>query len=77
MIKRRQAQVFNLSFLTPEFYSPAVSAAEGLDSVFLHQHALVPMDRFGDLLTVAMPALTPTQVLAQLSEKEKVEEKEK
>lgn len=67
-LSRVVCEVFGLPFLTPEFYTPSPEAAEGIDLAFLHEHALVPLDRFGKLLTVAMPGLTPSQVLGVLRE---------
>lgn len=59
--------LYNLPFLTVEGYPPAEEAAEGLDPDYLRRHGLVPLDRFGDLLTVAMPAVVPVEVLEGLA----------
>jgi len=34
---------------------------------FLREHRLIPVDRFGDLLTVCMPAIVPADVLGMLA----------
>lgn len=67
-LSRVVCEVFGLPFLTPEFYTPSSDAAEGIELAFLHEHAIVPLDRFGKLLTIAMPGLTPSNVLGSLRE---------
>ena len=42
-------------------------AAEGLDTDFLIRYGLVPMSRFGQVLTVSMPGLVPADVLGLLA----------
>jgi len=67
-LSRVVCEVFGLPFLTPEYYAPAPEAAAGIDRALLHEQALVPVDRFGSVLTVMMPGLTPTQVLGDLGD---------
>lgn len=62
-IARVVSEVFGLPFLTPQVYSPSPKALEGMKKEFLHQHDLVPLDRFGKLMTLAMPALTPSEII--------------
>ena len=66
-ISRVAAEVFNLPFLTTDIAPPGESVVEGLDPAYLRRHALVPLERFGDLLTVAMPAVVPTHILTAIA----------
>ncbi len=67
-LARVVSEVFNVPFLTVDSYAPDEGAREGLDPAFLRRFCLVPLDRFGDLLTVAMPAVVPSEVLKNLSQ---------
>lgn len=62
-ITRVCAELFGLPFLPVETYPPSEEAMEGIDPHYLRQYGLVPLDRFGNLLTVAMPGLVPSEVL--------------
>jgi hypothetical protein len=53
--------------LPVDLTAPTPDAMNGLDADFLRTHRLVPLARHKRLLTVAMPALVPADVLAQLS----------
>ncbi len=59
--------LFGLAFLPVDLYAPTPDAMNGLDADFLRTHRLVPLARHKRLLTVAMPALVPADVLEQLS----------
>ena len=50
-VSRVAAEVFNLPFLTVESYPPSEDALSGLDPDYLRQYGLVPLDRFGQLIT--------------------------
>lgn len=62
-ISRVVSEVFNLPFLTPQVYAPSEKALDGVEKELLHQHGFIPLDRFGKVVTVAMPALTPSDML--------------
>ena len=66
---RIAAEVFNLAFLPVESYEPDMSLIEAFDSSFLRENLLVPLDRFGNLLTVAMPCMVPNEVLQEIEKK--------
>lgn len=66
-LSRLVCEIFNLPFLSVDIASPDVDALEGLDRGFLVQTGLVPLSRFGQILTVAMPAIVPAETLALLS----------
>jgi len=68
-LSRIACEAFHIVFLSVDFYEPSSEAVEMFDREVLHQHCLVPLDVFDDLVTVAMPALTPSEVLVTLSEK--------
>jgi hypothetical protein len=55
--------LFNLPFLTVDCYPPANGITDGFDADYLREHALVPLDFFGDVLTVAMPGMIAPEVL--------------
>ena len=66
-LSRVSSEVFNLPFLTVDVYAPSEEAMQDLDPEFLRRFALVPLDRYEKLLTVAMPAMVPTDVLTNLA----------
>ena len=47
--------------------TPNPAAIEEIDADLFREHLLVPIDLFGQILTVAMPALVPAEVLARVS----------
>ena len=65
-IGRVASEVFGLPYLPVDVYPPSPKAVEGLDENYLLRYGLVPLDRFGGLLTVAMPGIVPPDVLASL-----------
>jgi hypothetical protein len=68
-LSRVTCEAFHLVFLSVDFYEPSPAAVELIDPILMHQHCIVPFDVYDDLLTVAMPALTPSEVLKALGEK--------
>ncbi len=58
------AEIYNLPFLPIELCNPDSRALEGLDLAYLAEHGLVPLGRFGTLVTVAMPGLVRAEVLS-------------
>jgi hypothetical protein len=65
-LSRVACEVYHLPFLTVEQYPPSATALDGYDVGYLRHYALVPLDRFGGLVTVAMPGLVPSDVLEGL-----------
>lgn len=65
-VSRVACEVYHLPFLTVDHYPPAASALEGYDLAYLRHFALVPLDRYGGLVTVIMPGLVPSEVLEGL-----------
>ncbi|MBL8863623.1 MAG: hypothetical protein JNK02_16655 [Planctomycetes bacterium] len=58
------AEIYHLAFLPIDVCNPDPRALEGLDISYLAEHGLVPMGRFGTVLTVSMPGLVLAEVLA-------------
>lgn len=66
-ISRVVCELYGLPFVPVEVMEPDPSALAGIENAFLIEHALVPLGRFGQVLTVCMPALVEAEVLAMLS----------
>lgn len=66
-LSRLVCELFNLPFLSVDIASPDPNALEGLDRGFLVQTGLVPLSRFGKLLTLVMPAIVPAETLGLLA----------
>lgn len=66
-ISRTVCELYHLPFLTIDHYPPSSTALDGYDLAYLRHFALVPLDRYGGLVTVAMPGLVPSEVLEGLS----------
>jgi hypothetical protein len=62
-LSRAVAEIYGLPFLPADFFTPPADVLKGLDPAFLRQHRIVPFGRFGQVLTVCMPALVPAEVL--------------
>jgi hypothetical protein len=65
-VSRIACEIYHLPFLTVDHYPPSNTALEGYDLAYLRHFALVPLDRFGSLVTVIMPGLVPSEVLEGL-----------
>ncbi|MEE2939065.1 MAG: hypothetical protein VX460_01640 [Planctomycetota bacterium] len=66
-LSRVVCETFQLPFLPVELVTPNAAAIEEIDADLFREHQLVPIDLFGQILTVAMPALVPAEVLARVS----------
>lgn len=66
-LSRVVCEIFQLPFLPLEFITPRTDLIEMFDPHFLHDSGIVPLARFGNVLTLAMPALVPADVLAMLA----------
>ena len=65
-VSRVACEIYHLPFLTVDHYPPSNTALEGYDLAYLRHFALVPLDRYGALVTVIMPGLVPSEVLEGL-----------
>lgn len=66
-LSRVVCELYNLPFLTVDLIDPDPKAMKGLDPTFLVQNCLVPLGRFGQVLTVSMPAIVPAEILGLLA----------
>ncbi len=66
-LSRVVCELYGLPFVPVDIHDPDPDVLEGLDREYLRKHRLVPLGRFGDLLSVAMPALAPAEVLGNLA----------
>lgn len=62
-VSRVACEVYHLPFLPIDQYPPSATALDGYDLAYLRHFAIVPLDRFGGLVTVIMPGLVPSEVL--------------
>lgn len=66
-LSRVVAELFQLPFLPVNLYKPDPELWKELESPLLRESTLVPLRRFGQLLTVAMPGLVGADVLGMLA----------
>jgi hypothetical protein len=66
-LSRVVCEIYGLAFLPVDMVDPDPKAREGLNVSFLITHGIVPVGRYGKLLTLAMPGMVPADVLAALS----------
>jgi len=62
-VSRIACELYHLPFLSLDQYAPAAGALDGYDLSYLLHYALVPLDRFGALVTVVMPGLVSSEVI--------------
>lgn len=68
-LARITCDIFGLPFLPVEAYEPKRELSDQLDANFLRQYLLIPLDRFGGIVTVAMPGMVPGEVLGTIEKK--------
>lgn len=66
-LSRIVCETFSLPFLPIDMVEPNAKLRTELDMKLFRQHQVVPFDRFGQVLTVIMPALVQADVLAMLA----------
>lgn len=66
-LARIVSEIYNLPFLPIELLDPDPRAREGIDPQFLVENCLVPVGRYGQVLTVCMPGMVPADVLGMLA----------
>lgn len=66
-LSRVVSEIFQLPFLPVGVIQPDSKLWNELDQAFLSKYGIVPLSRFGQVLTIAMPALVPAEVLGMLS----------
>ncbi|MFT6107550.1 MAG: hypothetical protein ACJA2W_000457 [Planctomycetota bacterium] len=60
-------ETFQLPFLPLDLITPNPAALEEINVADFQKHQLVPLDVFGQVLTVVMPGLVPAEVLAHIA----------
>ena len=71
-LSRVCTELFHLPFVPMECYKPADDAVGDLDREYLRRFGLVPLDRFGKLMTISMPGIVPTSVLDNITEDDSI-----
>lgn len=66
-LSRIVCEIFGLAFMPVELLQIDPKVLEGIDPAFLNEHCLVPIARHGQVLSIAMPAMVPAEVLGQLA----------
>lgn len=66
-LSRIVCETFSLPFLPVDMVEPNAKLRADLDMKQFKAHQVVPLDRFGQVLTVIMPALVSADVLAMLA----------
>ncbi len=64
-LSRVACDVFGLPFLPVDQYSPDKALLPLLDADFLRHYALVPLDKRGKLVVMALPGVVPAEVLVE------------
>jgi hypothetical protein len=66
-LSRVVCEIYNLPFLSVDSVEVDTKARAGIGEQFIVENALIPIGRFGQVLTVCMPALVPAEVLGLLA----------
>lgn len=66
-LSRVVCELYNLPFLPVDLVEADPNARKGINLAFLIEHGLVPIGRYGQLLTIAMPGMVPAEVLGLLA----------
>jgi hypothetical protein len=65
-LSRVSCDIFGLPFLPLEVATPSPELEGVLEPAFIRQHGVVPLDRFGDMMTIAMPGMVEGAVLREI-----------
>ncbi len=63
---------FQLPFILASNYEISEEARDRIDKIDLFQNLLVPLDVFGDVITLSIPILTPYQILHKIQKQYRV-----
>lgn len=66
-LSRVVCEVFQLPFMPIDAVKADLTLWEQMDADLLRQHSMVPISRFRQVVTIAMPGLVPADVLAMLA----------
>lgn len=59
-------EIFSLPFLPVDLATPNPKVLDEIDTALFRRHQLIPLDLFGEVLTVIMPALVSAEALAEV-----------
>lgn len=66
-LSRLVCELYGLPFLPVDMVEPDAKAREGIEVQTLVENCIVPISRFKQVLTIAMPAMVPADVLGLLA----------
>jgi hypothetical protein len=66
-LSRVVCELYGLPFLPVDMYDPDPKAREKIDPQTLIENCVVPIGKFGNVLTICMPAMLPAEVLGLLA----------
>ena len=66
-LSRVVCELYSLPCLTVEMCQPDMDAFEDIDREYVRETGLIPLGRYGQVLTVCMPGLVPAEVLGLLA----------
>lgn len=66
-LSRVVSDLYSLPFLTVEMCTPDPEAFEGIGEDYIRETGLIPLSRYGEVLTVCMPGLVAAEMLGLLS----------
>lgn len=66
-LSRVVSELYHLPFLTVDMCVPDTEAFEGITEDYIRETGLIPLSRYGEVLTVCMPGLVAAETLGLLS----------
>lgn len=66
-LSKAVCNLYGLPFLPVDLLAPAKDVTELVGADFIRETGVIPIQKFGQMLTVCMPALVPAEVLANLA----------
>lgn len=66
-LSRVVSELYHLPFLTVEMCAPDKEAFDGIGEDYIRETGLIPLSRYGEVLTVCMPGLVAAETLGLLS----------
>lgn len=68
-LSKAVCNLYGLPFLPVDLMAPAKDVTELVGADFIRETGIIPIQKFGQVLTVCMPALVPADVLAKMAAK--------
>lgn len=66
-LSRVVSELYNLPFLTVDMCVPDPEALKGIGEDYIRETGMIPLSRYGEVLTVCMPGLVAAEMLGLLS----------